>query len=473
MAIKSDAANPPASRARSRTLTRRTVIGAAVAGGASVAAIRLLGAERIQQLIPAKPGARTDWVSPLGSESARVAQLLRRATFGAAPDELEKALSDGFSKTVDRLVETPPALPPALPGGDTASAKPTVRIQDLQRWWLDWMLNSPTPFAERMTLFWHGYFTSDYRKVPLQYPFIYWQNQTWRSNALGNFREFLYNATVDPAMLRYLDLGTSTGNSPNENYSRELMELFTMGPGNYSEEDVRQAAKALAGWREPRPGIDPGRIGIFDPKRAYHGQVTFLGQTGALDTRGLLDRILAQKATAPFVVSKLLVHFVIPSPSKSYVNRLAEGFMRSKWSIKQLLHDILSSPEFISAPSYRSLVKDPTELMLSALKALGAESHVDLAVGSSSGMGQILFDPPDVGGWPLNEAWISSNTVIQRVNFATTLLGALKPPPPAHDAHKTFLDGVLSPATASALNAATDDATRWLVVLASPEFQLK
>jgi uncharacterized protein (DUF1800 family) len=147
--------------------------------------------------------------------------------------------------------------------------------------------------------------------------------------------------------------------------------------------------------------------------------------------------------------------------------------VRSKWSIRQLMHDILTSPEFTAAAGYRSLVKDPTEVTVSALKALGAPQRVDVAMQAASGMGQVLFDPPDVGGWPLNEAWISSNTVMQRVNFATMLLAAVKPPPPARDAHKRFLDGVLSPATAAALNAANDDATRWLVVLASPEFQLK
>lgn len=472
MAIKSDAATSPVSAVRSRNLTRRAVIGAALAGGAGVAAIRLLGAERIQQLVPARPGARSDWVSPLDSESARVMQLLRRTTFGAGAAELDRALGDGYAKTVDRLLETP-ASPPPLPGGDASDRSTPLRLPALQRWWLDWMLKTPTPFAERMTLFWHGHFTSDYRKVGLRTPWLYWQNQTWRSNALGNFRDFLYAVTIDPGMLRYLDLGTSTGSSPNENYSRELMELFTMGPGHYSEDDVRQSAKALAGWTFPRPGVDASKTGIFEPRRAYHGPVTFLGQTGQLDTRGVLDRILAQKATAPFVVGKVLVHFVMPNPPQSYVNRLADAFVRSKWSIKQLMHDVLMSPEFTASATYRSLVKDPTEVMVSALKALDAAERTDLAVQAGSGLGQVLFDPPDVGGWPLNEAWISSNTVIQRVNFASTLVGAVKPAPPARDAHKKFLDGVLSPATASALNAATDDATRWLVIVASPEFQLK
>src|ERR1700738_4747018 len=254
MAIESDARSIPAPRRAGRRLTRRAVLAAAVAGGAGVAAGRVLGLNPAGGTVPAlgRRVSGTNWISPLGKESARVMQLLRRATFGASPAELEKALSDGYQKTVTRLVETPPAAPPLLPGGDSASRAMPIKVAQLQKWWLDHMLSTPTPFAERMTMFWHGHFTSDYRMVSLQTPFIYWQNLTWRDNALGDYRNFLYQVTIDPGMLRYLDLGTSTGQSPNENYARELMELFTMGAGSFTEDDVRAAAKALAGLREPR-----------------------------------------------------------------------------------------------------------------------------------------------------------------------------------------------------------------------------
>src|SRR5205807_5468881 len=149
--------------------------------------------------------------------------------------------------------ETPPAPPPDLAAAKGASAAGRLDGRQLQLWWLDHMLSSATPFAERMTLFWHGHFTSDFRKVGLQTPFLYWQNLTWRDMALTDLRSMLMRVTTDPAMLRYLDLGTSTGQAPNENYSRELLELFSLGVGNYKEDDVRAAAKALAGWTEPRP----------------------------------------------------------------------------------------------------------------------------------------------------------------------------------------------------------------------------
>ena len=489
MAIESDAGNVPAQRRAGGVVTRRVVLGAAVAGGAGIAALRLLGLNPLAGTAPA-PGRQvsggTDWISPLGSESARVMQLLRRATFGASPAELEKALSDGYQKTIDRLVETPPARPPVFPGGDAASRGAPLRIAQLQKWWLDHLLTTPTPFAERMTMFWHGHFTSDYRKVGLQDPFIYWQNLTWRDNALGDFRSFLYQVTIDPGMLRYLDLGTSTGQAPNENYARELMELFTMGAGTFSEDDVRAAAKALAGWREPRTAAmvmdaqqgnaapDTSKVGIFVPNRAYQGgPLTYLGKTGKFDTKAVLAQIAAQKATAPYVVQRVLVNFALPTPTPATVKRLAAGFVKSGWSIRQLMRDVFLSDEFKAASSYRSLVKQPVELMVHGLRALGAYDQSALALRAASGMGQNLFDPPDVGGWPLNESWISSNTVLARVNFVTSLVAAVKSLPPATDAHLHNLDGVLSPATASLLNAASTDLDRWVLVLASPEFQLK
>ena len=490
MAIETDARSVPTKRRASGAITRRAVLGAAIAGGAGVAAMRLLGLNQGASVAPSlsqslKGGI--DWISPLHQESAQVKQLLRRATFGAGPADLERALSDGYSKTLARLLDSPAAKPPVLPGADSASRGAAIKVAQLQKWWLDHMLTTPTPFAERMTMFWHGHFTSDYRKVGLQSPFIYWQNLTWRDNALGDFRNFLYQVTIDPGMLRYLDLATSTGQAPNENYARELMELFTMGAGTFSEDDVRAAAKGLAGWREPRTAAmamdanananaatDTSKVGIFVPNRAYKGApVTFLGKTAKFDTKAVLAQIVAQKATAPYVVQRVLVNFAMPNPPAATVNRLAAGFVKSGWSIKQLMHDVFTSDEFKAQSSYRSLVKQPVEFMVHGLRALGAPGQSAIALKLASGMGQNLFDPPDVGGWPLNESWISSNTVIARVNFVTQLLAAVKSPPAAGDAPAQHLDGVLSPTTAGLLNAASTDLDRWLIVLASPEFQLK
>src|SRR5438874_3358550 len=308
LASTDDAASPiPTPR---RSLTRRQALAAALATGVGVGAVRLLGGS-MQQLASPQAASGTGWISPLKSESARVMHLLRRTSFGYSPAQLEAAQSDGFDKTIDRLINSKPAEPPALGAATTPGGR--FPITQLQQWWIDQMLATPTPFAERMTLFWHGHFTSDYRKAA-DNTFMYWQNLTWRRMAMTDLRSMLMAVTTDPAMLRYLDLATSTGQSPNENYSRELMELFTMGAGNYSEEDVREGAKALAGWQLPRPDsyamvtvnnkvtrrlpvFSTQHSGVFNARRAYNGSVTFLGKEGKLDAEGVIDRILAQPST--------------------------------------------------------------------------------------------------------------------------------------------------------------------------------
>jgi uncharacterized protein (DUF1800 family) len=310
---------------------------------------------------------------------------------------------------------------------------------------------------------------------------------------MTNLRPMLMQVTTDPAMLRYLDLATSTGQSPNENYSRELMELFAMGAGNYSEDDVREGAKALAGWQVPQPDsiatvvVDKTKMitqklpvyttqrpGVFNKRRAFNGTVTFLGHSGALDTQGVVDRILAQPATAPFIAAKVAQHFVTSQPSKAYVARLGDAFRRSKYDMKTLMRAIFTSPEFTADASYRALLKSPMEFMVHGARALGTTNLSKLISGAGSGMGQSLFDPPDVNGWPNNASWISSNTVVERVNFVTLALAQSKGSlPPSTDAARTHLDGVLSPQTAKLLSQAPDERTRWFVTLASPEFQLK
>jgi uncharacterized protein (DUF1800 family) len=472
-----------------RRITRRQALAAAAVTGVGVGAVRLLGGS-MQKLSSPAATSTTDWVSPLGSESARVMQLMRRATLGYTSAQLESALSDGFDKTVDRLVESKAVEPPLLAAASTPGGR--FAVGQLQQWWIDHMLTTTTPFAERMTLFWHGHFTSDYRKTADD-TFMYWQNLTWRRMAMTDLRSMLMEVTTDPAMLRYLDLATSTGQSPNENYSRELMELFTMGAGNYTEDDVRESAKALAGWVVAPPDsfatvvVDPTtnvtrslpvytaqKTGVFNPRRAFKGSVTYLGKTGPLDAQGVIDRILQQPATAALIASKVAQHFVAGSPSTAYVNRLADQFRSSRYDLKTLMRAVFTSPEFSAAQSYRTLVKAPTELMVHAARALNANGLSKLIANAGSGMGQTLFDPPDVSGWPNNESWISSNTVVERVNFVTMAMaqarGAL---PSASDAVRTHLDGVLSPQTASLLNAAADDRARWFIALASPEFQLK
>lgn len=464
---------------------RRAVLGVALAGGVGVAAARLLGA-----FGGTRPSG-TDWVSPLSDGTARVAHLLRRTAFGYTPAELEKAAGAGFGQTVDRLLEEPPSNPPDFFQGD-----PTRSVRwnpaQLQLWWVTHMLSSPTPFAERLTLFWHGHFTSDLQKVGTRTPFLYWQNLTWRKMALTDLRSMLLEVTRDPAMLRYLDLSTSTAANPNENYARELMELFTMGL-HYSEDDVRVAARALAGWAEPLPDgttqvtldakngvVRPyplyrtQKAGRFLPRRAAAPTpATLLGKSRVWDTEGVIDQILAQPWTAQFIAGKVASEFLSTAPDPATVRRLADSFRASRYDLKTLFHGLFTSDAFLADQSYRALVKSPTEYMVSVAKALGAPQLARAIVAAGPNMGQMLFSPPDVGGWPRNEAWISSNNVLARANFVSAALHTVRALPSAAGAARQHLDDVLSPATASQLRGATADAGRWLAVLAGPEFQLK
>ena len=335
------------------------------------------------------------------------------------------------------------------------------------------MTQSPTPFAEKMTLFWHGHFTSDYRKVGTNSPAMYWQNLTWRRMALSDLRSMLMQVTADLAMLRYLDLAASTGRAPNENYARELMELFTLGVGNYTEDDVKAAAKALAGWRLPARTEPTATFGIFDPRRASTGPVTFLGKTATFDTASVIEQILAQDAAAVFVTREAARFFVSPGVSDGYVNRLAAGFRRANFSVKSLMRDMFMSPEFTAPDAYRTLIKSPTEFMVSTAKALGAMNLSQTIRGYGSVLGQNLFDPPSVAGWGDNASWISSNTMLQRANYVSQVLGSLRQIPSAAKAHERHLDGVLAPGTVQEINNTRDDRSRWFAVFVSPEFQLK
>ena len=452
--------------------------------------------EPVTGVAPPDLATGLDWVSPLDRESAKVAHLLRRMSVGLTAAELDRAMSEGFQRTVSRIVDTPPAEPPALPAAENATAQAAVKLGDLQSWWVDWMVKSPTPWAEALTLFWHGHFTSDYRKVGLGSPYMYWQNLTWRRMSLGKLGDMLYQVTIDPAMLRYLDLLTSTGRSPNENFARELLELFAMGTGSYTEDDVKSAAKALAGWRQPQtqamvdarlaalakqnkpmpsnpPKADPVKTGVFEPARAFTGQLLFLGLAANFDAKQLVDRALTSDAPATFITRKLLSYFATPSPSASWVARLASGYRRSGYDTKALVRDMLLSPEFTAPDTYRAMVKSPTEFMVSVAKALGSQTLTRTILANANGLGQTLFDPPSVGGWGENAYWISSNSMLARANFISTALGQTRTLPPAAGIETKILDGVLGPRTATELAGAKDDRARWYVVLASPEFQLK
>jgi uncharacterized protein (DUF1800 family) len=491
-----------AGRSKKKTLSRRGVLAGAVAGGAAVAAARLLILEK-PEVLAAFNGAVQDLSDHRGrlhngildgpqpvvgsevvtqvvrgtgfptiSESLKTAQLLRRMAFGGTEAMFGQALAQGFQRTVDQLLATPAAQPPPFKAGEAIGTN--VNLNDLQDWWLTHMVTTPTPFQERLTLWMASVFTSDYQKVELNNPFLIWQNRTWRDMALTDLRSILKRVSIDPAMLIYLDGNGSNGRgTPNQNYARELMELFSIGLV-YKETDVTEGAKALSGWRVPR-AADNSMVGIFDPNRHFAGAVSFLGRNQPMDLDAVIDTILAHPASAPFIANKFITEFVSPTPDPAYVNRIAANFRKSGFQMKTLVRDVLTSPEFGAQANFRSEVKSPMEFMVGAARATGANPTVAVPIirNYARMLGHAPFDPPDVGGWPRNIAWLSPVSLMNRVNFVTDFVNGVKTMPAANAAAvNRFLDNILSPGTSQTIAQAPTDAAKWWSMIASPDAQL-
>lgn len=480
-------------------LSRRQALGLAVAGAAGAAGLRMvtlhLGGADAPVAAASAAGPNGAWANPLGDARALSAHLLRRAGFGYTSAELDAAASMPYAELVDMLVhQTPDPLP--------QPPKPTDYRSVVQTWYAH-MATTKAQFPERMTLFLHGHFTSDYRKANRR-PYVHQQNQTYRTAGLSDLRTLLRAVTYDPLMMEYLDLTRSSAKAPNENYSRELMELYTMGVGSYSEQDVREGARALSGIRvqavdstgstvqTPRPSgktaaalnqyyaqlaqlAQQGVVfkGVLSVRQHDQGTKTYLGRTGNLGPEDVIDAILAKDATATFIATKALVYFSVPQPSSDYVNRVATAFRASNYDMKTLMRTIFLSDEFKSGAAYRGLVRSPADYMVATMRALGQPDLAAAAVTSGQAMDQILYDPPTVAGWPVNGGWVSSSSWLARLNFAQTVVnrgGTLADPVAAV---KTQLDGVVSDDTARVFNASQTVGDRWYALLASPEFHLK
>lgn len=295
---------------------------------------------------------------------------------------------------------------------------------ELRGWWLTEMVTTPSPLTERMTLFWHNHFVSAQPKVRYS-QLMYRQNVLLRQHALGRFDQLLHAAAKDPAMLIYLDSATSRRGSPNENFAREVMELFTLGEGQYSEQDIKQAARAFTGWSID---IDSGEY-MF--RRMLHddGEKTVFGKTGNFDGDQVLDILLAQPASGEFIVRKLWREFVSPQPDARRVKIVAAQFRSSGWNIASVVRALLLQPEVVQRDEDNALVKSPAELMVGFVRQSNSEMKQPVAAAVAlAGMGQNLFSPPNVRGWPGGEAWINTNTLLARKQFLERALGG-KPAP--------------------------------------------
>ena len=374
----------------------------------------------------AAPPADAAIAGALDYDDARL--LLNRTGFGATQAEIEHYVGMSREQAAKALLATartaavtppPPAMvatgPLRYPRRGAGASDDELKMfrqqqvregLELRGWWVGEMLSTPSPLTERMTLFWHNHFVSSQQKVKLA-ELMYRQNVTLRAQALGNFGAMLHAVARDPAMIVYLDSAQNRKGAPNENFARELMELFTLGEGNYGESDVKEAARAFTGW-----SLDRER-GEFVFRRALHdyGSKTVLGRTGNFDGDDVIDILLAQPSTAEFVSRKLWREFVSPDPDAAEVKRIAARFRDSGYDIKTALYALLTSDAFYARENRGTLVKSPVDLVVGTLRQFGMHpgDTIPFAV-AAAGMGQNLFAPPNVRGWPGQETWINTSS---------------------------------------------------------------
>lgn len=357
-----------------------------------------------------RPPADRPW------DERRAAHLLRRAGFGASAADVRLSVERGLDDTVDWLLDVPEA-----PGGFEATLRRAAgelalddELEALRGRWVDRMVRTPYPLLEKMTLFWHDHFATSLDKVA-EPRLMADQNDTLRRHALGDFGELLRAVSRDPAMIEWLDNQRNARGAPNENFAREVMELFTLGPGHYTEADVQEAARAFTGWHRV------GRSFRFDRARHDDGVKTVLGRSGRLGGDDVLSILLAQERTATFLATKLVRWFVVPDPEPGLVGPLADALRRGGYRIRPILERILRSNVFHSEIAYKSLVKSPAEFVIGSVLALGVKARPLFLAGAMARMGQELFYPPDVSGWEGHRAWINATTLLERSRFALDL----------------------------------------------------
>jgi uncharacterized protein (DUF1800 family) len=423
------------------------------------------------RIAPFRPKVTGDPAVPDGET---VRRLLQRVGLGPRRDELDAARAAGFDATLAGLMSPPgrdagvdstplPAFPPPEPRArkNDPAARKQQRQQEIAQsrelgvWWLDRMVAADQPFPERMAWFWHGHFATSARKV--RYPqLMFAQNETLRRLGRGDFRALAQAMIVDPAMLIWLDGGGNRVGKPNENLAREFMELFTLGVGNYTEDDVRQAARALTGWRvDVRTGAAQ-----LDPLTHDAGQKSVLDTTADYDAPGLVDLLVTRPASPRFLAARVWRRFVSDTPPDPATLDALVAAYGPTHDITGMLRAAVTSPAFRSASSV--LVRQPVEWLVGALRALHLPASRVKPAALASGLrdlGQIPFFPPDVGGWPTGTSWLSTAAALARLRTARALteVADLSPvtdvPPPARVEATAALLGLsgFTARTASAL----------------------
>lgn len=383
------------------------------------------------------------------SDLQLMAHLFRRAGFGATREELEAAVARGYEATVETLLH-PEAAPPVEEDVFERyylEAKESFQLDSAQTGWVYRMINTQRPLEEKMTLFWHGLFATGFNKCD-DPRVITKQINMFRRHGLGSFRELLTELSRDPAMIYWLDNNQSRGDAPNENYGRELLELFSMGIGNYSEDDVKAAARAFTGWTLA-PTLPRQPYGRFDWEFEYRPELhddsikTFLGATGPWNGEDIIHLIVQQPAAARFIARHLYNFFVadepqvpawpnVPPRDPEAIDTLIDAYMTSQYDMRAVLRTLFLSDFFRSEKAYCAKVKSPTELVIGTVRLTRDFSFPKFGLREIAiecrYMGQDLLNPPSVEGWHTGKEWIDTGCLVERINFAAQQVADLNKP---------------------------------------------
>ena len=358
--------------------------------------------------LPYEPSQAQPW------NRRRAAHLFRRAGFAANSAQLDAAVKDGPQAAVQKLlaIDAPEAVAFASQNQQFAQAiLARGNPEALVSWWLYAMLHTPTPLLEKLTLFWHGHFAASAAKV-LDPQLMYAQNTLLRAHALGSFEALVQGISRDPAMLIYLDSITNKKTHPNENYAREVMELFCLGLGNYTEKDIQELARCFTGWEIQRKQFK------FNSYQHDFGKKTLLGQSGEYNGEDGIRVILAQPAAPQFICKNLVRYFVTDEEvATEMIEPLAQLFRKNELRVAPVVETLLTSRYFYSEEALATKVRSPVELGISLLRALEATTSMQKLAVEVADLGQKLFYPPNVKGWDGGTAWINSATLLGRTNL--------------------------------------------------------
>ncbi|MCP4440823.1 MAG: DUF1800 domain-containing protein [Aureispira sp.] len=358
----------------------------------------------------------------------KIQHLYWRAGFGLSPNDQDKH-NWSVTKAVNNLFKEAQKLQPlAMPKFDSPSRAEIKSMSKQERKDLrkevqqmtndvnaDWVRQmastTSSPLQEKMTLFWHGHFACESKSFHLAVN----QINTIRKHSLGSFKDLVLAISKDASMIFYLNNQQNKKSHPNENYARELMELFTIGRGNYTEKDIKEAARAFTGWFANR------QLGTFNFRDKAHdyGKKTFMGKTGNFDGTDIVDIILEQKETAEYIATKVYRYFVNPKPNTTHITAIAKVFRDSDYDIAKMMRYVFESDWFYSQKNRGSKIKSPIEFLVGISKTLGLSfGNTQSLLFPQRTLGQTIFRPPNVAGWPGGKAWIDNATLMLRLNFA-------------------------------------------------------